>query len=340
MQLKEQRIYFQAFILNSLKTQYPGSLNTFLPVSIINIYSLQKYQNIKKPLYHFNFLQDLKVHGIYYNTLKEFCKMYPFIQSSHSHDFYSVLMFTKGTGTIRINDNVNYLEPQTICLVAPNQIHSFSYNKELEGLIFFFCEDFYVEEFSLLRLLNVFSYTAQVDRNYCNPLIALSDEEFEPVHTIIQSIENEYKSYRPDNNSVVVIRSLVNIMLLKLSDLFLTKCRHQNKIDNILIYKLSQLIDSYFIQEKHVKFYAFACNVSEGKLNDICNQYLNCGLKTILQNRLMQEARKLLLTSNLSVAEIAFKLNFKDNSYFNKVFRSKTGITPKEFRKLHKKLLP
>jgi AraC-like DNA-binding protein len=279
------------------------------------------------------------VHGIYYNTLNKYLNLYPFIKKLHSHDFYSVLIFTKGKGTITINNNVSDVQPQTICLVAPNQMHSFGNLKEVEGIILFFCQDFYVEEFSFIRLLYVFSYTAQLERN-CNPLIALSDKEFSPVFTIIKSIEHEYKSFRPDNNSAVIIRSLVNIMLLKLSDLYTAKLENPNKIDNILIYKLSQLIDTYFIQEQQVRFYTTACNVSESQLNIICNKYFNCGLKKILQNRLMQEARKLLLTSNLSVAEIAFKLNFEDNSYFNKVFKNKTGITPKKFQELHKKLVP
>jgi AraC-like DNA-binding protein len=63
-------------------------------------------------------------------------------------------------------------------------------------------------------------------------------------------------------------------------------------------------------------------------------------MKKILQNRLMQEARKLLLSSDLTISEIAYKLNFEDNSYFNKVFKNKNGLTPKRFRDIHKKLLP
>ncbi|TAL78786.1 MAG: AraC family transcriptional regulator, partial [Bacteroidetes bacterium] len=50
--------------------------------------------------------------------------------------------------------------------------------------------------------------------------------------------------------------------------------------------------------------------------------------------------RKLLLSSELSVSEIAYKLNFEDNSYFSKVFKNKTGLTPKRFRDIHIKLVP
>ena len=239
-----------------------------------------------------------------------------------------------------INNDSYSIQPQSICIVAPNQMHSFEGLEDVEGIIFFFCQDFYVEEFSFIRLLNVFSYTSQTGTNACNPCIGLSDMEFIHINTILKSIQSEYELYTLSNNSAVIIRSHLNIMLLKLSELYETKSGKSNNNDSILIHSLSHLIDSYFIQEQHLGFYTSAFNISESQLNDICNKHFNCGMKKILQNRLMLEARKLLLTSELSVSEIAYKLNFEDNSYFNKVFKIKTGLTPKRFRDIHKKLLP
>ncbi len=301
---------------------------------------LQQYQNIEKPLYHFSFLRDIKVHGIYYNSFARYLSLYPFIKKQHFHDFYSILLFTKGKSIIRINNDTYAVQPQTICLIAPDQMHSFEGLEDVEGIIFFFCQDFYVEEFSFVRLLNIFSCTSQINGNVCNPCITLSDKEFTPVINTIKSVQQEYESYTPANNSAVIIRSLLNIMLLKLSELYEEKSGKSNRNDSTIIHSLSHLVDSCFIQEQQIGFYASAFNVSERQLNDICNKHFNCGLKQILQNRLMQEARKLLLSSGLSVAEIAWKLNFEDNSYFNKVFKNKTGLTPKRFREMHKKLIP
>jgi AraC family transcriptional regulator, transcriptional activator of pobA len=300
---------------------------------------LYQHQNIEKSLYHFSYLRDIKVHGIYYSTLSGYLSHYPLIKKNHLHDFYSVLLFTKGTGTLSINNDSYDVQPQTVCLIAPDQLHSFAGLEDMEGIILFFCQDFYVEEFSFIRLLNVFSYTSQIEED-CTPCIALSHNEFSPVISIIESIEREYESYTPVNSSAVIIRSLLNILLLKLSELYQSKSGKSNKSDSILIHSLSHMVDSYFIQEQQIGFYTSAFNISEKQLNDICNKHFNCGLKKILQNRLMQEARKLLLSSELSIAEIGYKLNFEDNSYFNKVFKNKIGLTPKRFREMHKKLLP
>jgi AraC family transcriptional activator of pobA len=301
---------------------------------------LHQYNNPEISFFHFSFLRDIKVNGVYYASFARYLSIYPFIKKPHVHDFYTVLLFTKGNGIIRVNNDSHIVQPQTICLIAPNQIHSFEGLEEMEGIIFFFCQDFYVEEFSYLRLLNVYSCTSMIPGNKCHPCLNLSDKEFSQVSGIIKSIEEEHEDFTSSENSAIIIRSLLNIMLLRLSELYDSRLENSNKSDRIFIHELSSLIDSYFIKEHQIGFYTSAFNISEKQLNDICNNHFNCGLKKILQDRLMQEARKLLVSTELSVSEISYKLNFDDNSYFNKVFKKQTDLTPKRFRDLHEKLVP
>ena len=303
-------------------------------------YRLQHFQNTDKPFLHFSFLHDIRVHGVYYNSFTRYLNQYPVIKKEHIHDFYTVLLFTKGTSHIRVKNDSYKVIPQTICLIAPNQIHSYEGLEDMEGIIFFFCQDFYVEEFSFLRLLNIFYCTSQLTGITSNPCINLAENEFHEANDIFRSIHHEYVSSTTLNNSAVIIRSLLNILLLKLSRYYDSKPEESNHSDSIFIHKLSHMVDSYFINEHNTGFYASAFNISEKQLNDICNRHFNCGLKKILIDRLMHEARKLLLTTELSVSEISYKLNFEDNSYFNKVFKKQTGITPKRFRNIHKKLVP
>ncbi len=208
-----------------------------------------------KPFYHFSFLKDIKINGIYYNSFSRYLSIYPFIRKEHFHDFYSIILFTNGNSTIRIKNNTYTVQPQSICLIAPNESHSFEGLEEMDGIIFFFCQDFYVEEFSFIRLLNIFSCTSQIMGSICNPCISLSDSEFSQVNGIIKSIDQEYQSYTSLNNSHVIIRSLLNIMLLRLSAFFDAQSEKPNEGDIVFIHELSRLIDSYFIKEHHIGFY-------------------------------------------------------------------------------------
>ncbi|HKK42179.1 MAG TPA: AraC family transcriptional regulator [Bacteroidales bacterium] len=296
--------------------------------------------NTERSHYHFSFLHDIKVHGVYFNSLALYLNSYPFIEKPHSHDFYSLVLVNGGTGEVMINNERYRVPEKTVCLIAPDQEHSLAGLKDVDATVFFFCQDFYVEEFSFTRLLNVFSYTARVDRDCCMPVMSLAENEFGTFTSTMRSLRNEYESYTSGNNSATIIRSLLNILLLKLTDLYEKKADISPVSDSVLFHSLVHMIDTNFIQQHHLGFYSSALNISERQLNDICNKYFSCGLKSILQDRLMQEARKLLLSTEYSVSEIAYKLNFEDNSYFTKVFKSKTGLTPSRFRSLHIKLLP
>ena len=53
----------------------------------------------------------------------------------------------------------------------------------------------------------------------------------------------------------------------------------------------------------------------------------------LIRDRVLLEAKRLLTNADMSVTEIAYDLNFQDNSYFNRFFKKNVGVTPDEFRK-------
>jgi len=59
----------------------------------------------------------------------------------------------------------------------------------------------------------------------------------------------------------------------------------------------------------------------------------------IIETRKLIEAKSLLTTTEKTVAEIAFELGYNENSYFNNVFKKKSGQTPGEFREEMKAML-
>lgn len=241
---------------------------------------------------------------------------------------------------IHLNGDSYEIQPPVVCLIGPGQPHSFENLKDTHGIVFFFCQDYYAEEFSFIRLLNAFSCTSRLNGVTCNPCIRVPGGENDPVTEIIRSIGREYDKHTLSESSSIIIRSLLNILLLRLYEVSDKRPFDSYNGEAALINELSQLIDSFFIKEHNVGFYTSAVNLSEKQLNDICHRHFSLGLKKILTNRLMQEARKLLMSSDHSVSEISYKLNFDDNSYFNKVFKRQTGLTPKRFREIHKKLVP
>lgn len=273
-------------------------LQCFIYFCCSKSYSLHPHQNTGSTFLHFSFLRDIKVHGIYFNTFEHLINIYPALRKDHTHDFYSILFFTKGEGIIKVNNNSYTVNPGTVCLVSPCQIHSFEGLSETEGSVIFFHQDYYVEEFSFLRLLYLFSCTSKLTGEICNPVFSPGEKDFNRINNIVGSIESEYDNFPLTNNSATIIRSLLNIMLLRLTELSNLRSENKTESDPSLVHELSRLVDAYFIKEHNVNFYTSAFNISEKHLNDICNKHFNCGLKKILRDRLMQEARKLILSSD------------------------------------------
>ncbi|NQD72297.1 AraC family transcriptional regulator, partial [Sphingobacterium shayense] len=68
-------------------------------------------------------------------------------------------------------------------------------------------------------------------------------------------------------------------------------------------------------------------------LNAVTKEQLGYSAGELIRNRVLLEAKRLLVMKNFSIAEIAYELNFSDASYFTKFFKKAVGCTPEEFKK-------
>lgn len=96
---------------------------------------------------------------------------------------------------------------------------------------------------------------------------------------------------------------------------------------------LQSLIDHYFRQERDLEFYSRSLNMTLNRLNTVSKAHLGRTVYELLQDRLHDEAVKLLKYTTLSVKEIAYELGMSDPAYFFRCFKRLTGLSPGEFRK-------
>jgi AraC family transcriptional regulator, transcriptional activator of pobA len=88
-----------------------------------------------------------------------------------------------------------------------------------------------------------------------------------------------------------------------------------------------------------VKEYAGYLGISARCLNLVCMEVIQLHTKEVIQTRKIEEAKKQLLNTDMTVSEIGFTLGYQDKTYFTKVFKKKTGKTPSGFRVEMRKLL-
>jgi AraC-like DNA-binding protein len=92
------------------------------------------------------------------------------------------------------------------------------------------------------------------------------------------------------------------------------------------------LVQRHYADHKRVEDYADLLHISPKHLIAVCKEYTGNTPLNIIRDHLIAEIKKLLYHTDLSVKEIAYRLNFDEPGNFSKYFRSATGFTPLEYR--------
>jgi AraC-like DNA-binding protein len=127
------------------------------------------------------------------------------------------------------------------------------------------------------------------------------------------------------------INASLNLILTKLTRLSGRASQKQRTKPNEIL-NFSKLIFDNVSYNLPVKEYADRLNVTTEKLNEICKEYYGDSPKNIILDKKITESKRLLHFSDLSVKEIAFQLGFEDSSYFSRVFKRKTSLSPSDFK--------
>lgn len=238
----------------------------------------------------------------------------PDIEWPHRHNFYSIVWFTKSKGINVIDFEEHEIKHNRIFLMQPKQVHNWSYSKNSKGYIIVF------DKHLIKQLSSDFPEVPYFD------LLASSTQILKPL------LDNLIKeSEIADELSEEIIIQGISYILLQLKRLT-NRSFQSHGMKPELIINFSKLVLENISENHSVAWYASTLNSTVNKLNNICKEYYEQNPKTIILEKKVTEAKRLLYFSNLSVKEIAFRLGFEDSSYFSRIFKQKTNLSPTEFK--------
>lgn len=99
-----------------------------------------------------------------------------------------------------------------------------------------------------------------------------------------------------------------------------------------LVARYRALIDAHYKEGLSIDDYAERLGVSRNRLRDACTKVAGTTLTALVNDRVLLEAKRALLYSNMSISEVAFHVGFDDPAYFSRFFRRAAGQTPSHFR--------
>lgn len=244
----------------------------------------------------------------------------------HCLSYYDITFIQDGGGQFSLDEHSFPVEVNWLYFTAPGQIREWKVSEIPRGLAVIFEEEFLCSFFSDPMFVKKLSF---FQNRQALPQLSLNNEQAEYFANILLQIEHEIA----DDKETHFLRALLYQALAWLNNVYRSQYLLEEKPQNPKVTRFFQLVDQHCCREHGVSFYASELCITSGYLNDLVKKESGISAKQYIISRLMAESKNLLQMSELPVSEIAWKLGFGDSSYFIRLFRNETGISPLAFRK-------
>jgi AraC-like DNA-binding protein len=246
----------------------------------------------------------------------------------HRHDFFEVCLVTRGGGEHIIDFKAHPVSPPQLFLVAPGQVHLWRHGETVEGRVILYKRDFLALDPGEPGRHNGVPLMFSFERN---PRLKPTAADTEVISRLFDEMLKEYIARRP--KWISVIRSYLHILMVvlrRMADLE----EASGSQAAALVGHFKQLVAERITSERSVQGYARQLGVSRGHLSNTVKEVTGLTPREIIQQHLVLEAKRLLVHSELTAAEIAYRIGFDDPSYFGRFFRRETRSSPGQFRRV------
>ncbi len=298
--------------------------NTSKPITINSISELHRLAGIEKPLHPMISLikfQDVVVPEDLMDTRAVL-------------NLYSIFFKKNVRGKVKYGQNHYDFDEGVLGMNAPGQLMAVQDQYEAKGWWLIFHPDF-VQGYPLassIKKYGFFDYAV-------NEALHLSVREEILIETVFKNIEQEYNTAIDIHTQHVMISQME--LLLNYSNRFYDRQFITRKnVSQTVVTRFESLLSAYFDGDQaetkglpNVPYFSALLHVSPHYLSDILRKHTGQNTQQHIHQQLIEKAKEKLSTTDLSVNEIAFQLGFEHAQSFNKLFKSKTRLSPLEFRK-------
>lgn len=221
----------------------------------------------------------------------------------------------------------------TLIAMAPNQAMS-TYDVTIEGDAYvLMLHPDYVRGHPLELLLNecgFFHYQV-------NEALHVSPSEQAILQQLFNALEHELQGGY-DNTSRAIILSQIMAFMHYCQRFYRRQFIQRSELQGDWHSRLVSLLDVHYsnknqyVELPDLQHLCRLMQVSARYLTDALKEQTGQSAKACIQNYLIDKAKSLLLASNQSISEVAYVLGYEDAGYFTRIFKSKTGKTPTQFR--------
>lgn len=256
------------------------------------------------------------------------------LPQSFVYNFYKIAYKKNLSGRLKYGQGYYDFDEGGLFFKAPNQLSANAENNDDHtGFTMLFHPDF-LAGYPLAKKIKqygFFSYSV-------NEALHLSDKERETIMSIFKIIDDELQN-RIDDFSQDVIISQIETLLNFSNRFYKRQFITRKSVNTNLLEKLEEILEVYFNSEQlvnqgipTVQFLAEKLNISPSYLSDMLRSLTGHSAQQHIHDKLIQKAKERISVTSLTISEIAYELGFEHPSSFNKLFKSKTNMSPSQFR--------
>jgi AraC family transcriptional regulator, transcriptional activator of pobA len=164
----------------------------------------------------------------------------------------------------------------------------------------------------------------------CNPIIRINSSSLIIILNLLERLDSEYK--KGTDCKFEVIRAYLITLFVELLPFVETTSSKPDDIDYQITKQYKKALAQYIYEKQKIEDYADMIKISAQSLNKSVKSITGKRAIELLNEMILLEAKVLLKQTTLSISEITYKLGQEHISNFVRFFKTKTGISPGEFR--------
>lgn len=260
-------------------------------------------------------------------------------QDLHTHDFYILTWVERGNFEYTLDIEKYHIDSSTLLLIAPGDIHSYHSDCAIEGISIFFTENFFSS------LPENWSHFFKHNILHNLPFLKYKSEESRlAFKTSLECLKYKLKLFSEHRKNYIGVYSALTLLLYGIVETeefknITSKIGKVQKKSFDLYFAFLDKLEIQYTQYHSVQHYADELRVSVNKLETYCKECSGETPAIIISNRIMQEAKRLLIYTLNRSGEISKLLGFEEHAHFVNYFKKRANMTPTEFRSKYGKRL-
>ena len=244
--------------------------------------------------------------------------------AQHRHaDLGQLLYVQAGQAVLDVEGQVRRIDEPSIQVVPPMCVHGFRFSNDIAGYVltlamplFNWLQDSLAD--AAPSLLQAGCYAVGADKGY--------------VDLLCERINHEYAAPAPGRD--FLLRSLVGALAAWVGRQQLEQRAEQWRPERgqVHISAFTRLVEQHYREHWPVGRYASELAITSAQLNNVSRRLLGQSALEHTHQRLLLEAKRNLVYTTMTVAQVSDLLGFSEVAYFSRFFRRLEGISPREFR--------